>query len=48
MIVSCGHCRGELGLDAECYWRMRLYSTACMSEYQQRLSTETQAENAHA
>ncbi len=42
MILGCDHCRGELGRNAECYWRMRFCSTACMSEYQHRLSTETQ------
>lgn len=40
--LSCDHCRGELGRDAECYWHMRFCSTVCVSEYQQRLSTETQ------
>jgi hypothetical protein len=40
--LSCDHCRGQLGITVQRYWRMRFCSPACMSEYQQRLSTETQ------
>jgi hypothetical protein len=41
-MLPCDHCRGQLGVTVQRYWRMRFCSTACMSEYQQRQSTETQ------
>src|SRR5207248_7361762 len=41
-LLRCDHCRGQLGVTVQRYWRMRFCSTACISEYQQRLSTETQ------
>ena len=41
-MLRCDHCRGQLGIIVQPYWRMRFCSTACMSEYQQRLSNETQ------
>jgi len=40
--LTCDHCRGELGFDAERYWHMRFCSSTCTREYQQRLSIETQ------
>src|SRR5438067_1694748 len=40
--LPCDHCRGQVGVIVQRYWRMRFCSTACMNEYQQRLSTETQ------
>jgi hypothetical protein len=40
--LRCDHCRGQLGVSVQRYWRMRFCSIACTSEYQQRLSRETQ------
>jgi hypothetical protein len=40
--LRCDHCRGQLGVSVRRYWRMRFCCTACTSEYQQRLSRETQ------
>ncbi len=41
-LLSCDHCRGKLKSSVHHYWRMRFCSAACMSAYQQRLSTQTQ------
>jgi hypothetical protein len=39
--LRCDHCRRELGLNVQHYWRMRFCSSACMAVYQQRLTKET-------
>ena len=39
--LRCYHCREELGLNVHRYWQMHFCSTACMTEYQQRLASET-------
>jgi hypothetical protein len=39
--LRCDHCREELGLNVHRYWQMHFCSTACMTEYQQRLASET-------
>jgi hypothetical protein len=41
MTLHCDHCRGELGLGARRYWRMRFCSQACKQAYQRRLDQST-------
>jgi hypothetical protein len=31
--LRCDHCLKELDLDVDRYWRMRFYSSACMTDY---------------
>jgi hypothetical protein len=40
--LRCDHCRGQLGITVQRYWRMRFCSSPCTSEYQHRLSSDTQ------
>jgi hypothetical protein len=40
--LCCDHCRGKLRFRVHRYWHMRFCSAACMNEYQQRLSADTQ------
>jgi hypothetical protein len=39
--LRCDHCREELGLSIYRYWHMQFCSSACTTEYQRRLATET-------
>jgi hypothetical protein len=39
--LRCDHCRRELGLHVQEYWRMRFCCSDCMKAYQQRLAKET-------
>jgi hypothetical protein len=41
MTLRCDHCRGELSLVVQRYWRMRFCSNACKNAYQQRLDGGT-------
>jgi hypothetical protein len=41
MTLRCDHCRQELGLSAQHYWRMRFCSQACKHAYQRRLDQST-------
>jgi hypothetical protein len=41
--LRCDHCREELGLNVHRYWQMHFCSTACVTEYQQRLASGTKA-----
>jgi hypothetical protein len=41
MTLRCDHCRGDLGLGAQRYWRMRFCSEGCKKAYQRRLDVST-------
>jgi hypothetical protein len=41
MSPRCDHCRAELGVFIQRYWRMRFCSDACKKAYQGRLEERT-------
>ena len=41
MKIKCDHCRKQIGLTVQRYWRMRFCSADCIRGYQDRLDEIT-------
>lgn len=41
MTIKCDHCRKQIGLTVQRYWRMQFCSADCVKAYQHRLDEVT-------